>query len=320
VTVSTDDRSAVTPSRLPNLIIAGPGKTGTTSLFWYLSQHPSICPASVKEIRYFAPITHGDGALAPLATYAEHFAHCGDERYRLEASPQYFHGGRPLIEAMRDVLPDPRIIIILRDPVDRLWSTYRSLKVRRTLPASTDFDAYVAACERLRARREPLTLANRAYWTLSGSLYAEHVRGWIDAFGSDLRIVFFERLRSSAPELIGELCRWLGIDDRPAASFNYTVENETVANRSRILHRIALAANGEGILRDRRRLKAPLRKAYYVLNRERRTERISPATRARLVETFGAANATLAAELRDAGYDDLPDWLTAAEASHRHLA
>jgi hypothetical protein len=306
--------------QLPNLIIAGPGKTGTTSLFWYLSQHPSICPASVKEIRYFAPITHGDGVLPPLETYARHFAHCRNERYRLEASPQYFHGGQPLIDAMRAALPNPRVMIILRDPVDRLWSTYRSLKVRRTLPASMDFDAYVAACERLWAEREPLTLANRAYWTLSGSFYVDYIRPWMDSFGDDLRIVFFDRLGSDAPGLIAEICRWLSIDDEPAALFNYTVENETVSNRSRILHRIALAANSEGVLRDRRRLKAPLRKAYYVLNRERQRERMSPATRARLGGTFGPANARLAIELRRAGYDALPDWLSLPEDRSAHLA
>jgi hypothetical protein len=295
--------------KLPNLIMAGPGKAGTTSMHWYLSQHPEICPASVKEIRYFAPITHGDGVLPPIETYASYFDGCGDEPYRLEASPQYFHGGQPLIDAMRKVLTDPRIIIILRDPVDRLWSTYRSLKVRRTLPTSMDFDSYVAQCERVRADHAPLTLANRPYWTLSGGFYVEHIGPWLDAFGDDLRVVFFDDLAADAHGVVADLSRWLGIDVECTASFNYTVENETVSNRNRTLHKIALAANREGVLRDRRRLKGPLRKAYYALNRERQTERMSADTRRRLSETFRPANAALAAELIDRGYASLPAWL-----------
>ena len=296
-------------SSLPNLIMVGPGKAGTTSLFWYLSQHPAICAASVKEIRYFAPITHGGGELPPLETYAGYFGHCGDERYRLEASPQYFHGGAALIDAMRGVLADPRIIISLRDPVDRLWSTYRSLKVRRTLPETMTFDAYVTACERLREAGTPLTKQNRAYWTLSGSFYLEHVQAWLGAFGDDAHVLFFDDLVADPRRVVRGICAWLSIDVPCADSFDYTVENRTVSNRNRLLHRIALAANSEGILRDRRRLKAPLRRAYYAINGEPQRERMGRETRARLADAFAPANAALAAELRAHGYEDLPPWL-----------
>jgi hypothetical protein len=296
-------------SRLPNLVMVGPGKAGTTSLFWYLSQHPSICAADVKEIRYFAPITHGEGELLPLAAYAEHFEHCGGQEYRLEASPQYFHGGSLLIDAMKELLGRPRIIVTLRDPVARMWSIYRSLQVRRTLPESMNFDAYISACEKVRTTRAPLTRQNRAYWTQSGEVYVEHIRAWLDAFGEDLRIVFFEQLADNSIEVVGNTCRWLGIDDDCVGSFSYTVENQTVANRSRILHRIGLAANREGFLRNRRTLKAPLRKVYYAINRMPQTETMSDASRRRLEDTFNAPNSALAEELLRRGYGDLPAWL-----------
>jgi hypothetical protein len=307
---------SVAPS-LPNLVMAGPGKAGTTSLFWYLSQHPEICAASVKEIRYFAPITHGEGELAPLETYAGYFARCGDEPYLMEASPQYFHGGPPLIEAIRRLLTDPRVIIVLRDPVDRLWSVYRSLKVRRTLPATLTFEAYVRACERVRADRAALTLANRPYWTLSGSFYVEHLGAWLEAFGDDVRVVFFDHLAGDPRAAVRGVCRWLDIDERSAESFSYTVENRTVSNRSRLLHRIALAANSEGLLRDRRRLKAPLRRAYYAINGQGPRERMAPETRRRLSEAFAPANAALGDELRARGYGDLPAWLGEAPRTGR---
>jgi hypothetical protein len=310
-TATNGDR--IDASRLPNLIMAGPGKAGTTSLFWYLSQHPAICPADVKEIRFFAPITHGTGSIPPTEEYARHFNHCGMEEYRLEASPQYFHGGGALITAMRQILAHPRIIITLREPVDRLWSIYRSLKVRRTLPQQTTFDSYVAQCEEIHRAGGPLSLENRAYWTLSGQFYVDHVQTWLDAFGDDLKIVFFEDLARSPTDVVRDLCRWLRIDDTVVDSFTYTVENQTVANRSRILHRIALAANSQGVLRDRRRLKAPLRRAYYRINRMPPSETMSEETRRRLEETYAAPNAALARALRQRGYEDLPGWLVTSE-------
>jgi hypothetical protein len=307
------DGERIDASRLPNLIMAGPGKAGTTSLFWYLSQHPSICAADVKEIRFFAPLTHGTGSTPPAKEYARHFDHCGTQEYRLEASPQYFHGGARLIAAMRQMLARPRIILTLREPVDRLWSIYRSLKVRRTLPEQTTFESYVARCEEIHRAGEPLRLDNRAYWTLSGQFYVDHVQAWLDEFGEDMKIVFFENLARRPNDVVRDICRWLRIDDTIVDSFSYTVENQTVANRSRLLHRIALAANSEGVLRDRRRLKAPLRKAYYRINRVPQRETISEDTRRRLEETYADANSALARELLRRGYGDLPGWLVTSK-------
>ncbi len=81
IRLSKESCSSVTQAgadaeRLPNLIIAGVGKAGTTSLFWYLSQHPGICASDVKEIQYFTPLSEGDGVLPPLSEYARHFAAC----------------------------------------------------------------------------------------------------------------------------------------------------------------------------------------------------------------------------------------------------
>jgi hypothetical protein len=60
-----------TSGTLPNLLLAGVPKAGTTSLFRYLEQHPDICSSSDKEIGYFNPLRHG-GTLGPLDTFREH--------------------------------------------------------------------------------------------------------------------------------------------------------------------------------------------------------------------------------------------------------
>ncbi len=305
----------MTGSRLPNLVIAGVGKAGTTSLFWYLSQHPDICPSSVKEPRYFRLPDEDDAQLPPIEGYEQLFAHCGSQRYVMEASPQYFKGGRRTIGLIREALGEPRIILMFRDPVDRMWSEYRFKKARMVFPSSLTFDAYVDECDRVRDANEPRGPENELYFTLAGGPYIEHVVPWLDAFGPDLRIGFFEHMAADPIAFVVATCTWLDIDAGVVHSFNFSVENRSVQYRSPTLQRLAMTLNSERLLRNRRRLKGPLRKLYYAVNRDRGSERMSPGTRRRLDALFAPSNARLAGELRRRGYEDLPPWLEPVEAS-----
>jgi hypothetical protein len=301
---------------LPNLIVAGVGKAGTTSLFWYLSQHPDVCASKVKEIRYFTALTEGDGVLPPLEEYAAHFSACGASRYRLEASPQYFHGGRPIIEAMRETLDHPRVVVLFRDPIERLWSTFRFMRSRLAdLPEGMSFEAYVEACRKVRDAREPFSAENRLYWTIQGGFYGEYLDPWAEAFGEDLRILFFEDLAASPEHVTRETCAWLGLDGSGADGIVYSVENRTIQYRSEWLQRLALSLNTEGRLGAHRRLKGPLRKIYYALNRRPEHEGMAPSTRRDLEALFAPGNAALASQLRALGYRDLPAWLADADAA-----
>jgi hypothetical protein len=298
-------------SRLPNLVITGVGKGGTTSLFWYLSQHPDVCASDEKEIRYFAALTEGGSELPPIEEYTKHFRHCRGERYALEASPQYFHGGRRVVDAMHEVLGHPRVVVSLRDPVDRLWSQFRFVKTRfGPVPESLTFDDYVRRSEQVWRERRPLTPETVPYWHLAGGHYADHVDPWFEGFGEDFRVVFFEHIASDPRKVVADLADWLGIDRGPVASFAYSVENRTVPIRSQLLQRAALFLNREDILGQRRRLKAPLRAIYYAVNRRSGGETMSPETREHLRALFAPANARLAAALRERGYADLPAWLS----------
>jgi hypothetical protein len=305
---------------LPTLVIAGVGKAGTTSLFWYLSQHPDICASDVKEIRYFTAMSEGDGELPPLAEYAAHFGRCAGEQHRLEASPQYFHGGAPVARAMQATLHDAKVVVLLRDPVDRLWSTFRFMRTRLAdLPAGMTFEGYVDACRAVRERREPYIAQNRLFWTIQGGFYDEYLQPWIDEFGDRFRAVFFERMTADPAATVRELSEWLGIDADAADSITYSVENRTVPVRSAALQRLALAVNREGLLGSRRRLKEPLRKAYYTLNRKAEPERMATATRRQLEDLFAPGNAALARRLAGLGYTDLPGWLSAGAGTVQEL-
>jgi hypothetical protein len=305
------DRSADTPGRgrLPNLVIAGVGKAGTTSLFWYLSQHPDICASSVKEPRYFRLPDDPVATLPPLSDYASHFAHCRDERYVMEASPQYFKGRTRTIAAIQRTLPDPRVILMFRDPVGKLWSEYRFKRSHMTIPKDVDFDAFVERCERVRDEGRPRVGEDADYFTLSGGTYAEIVGEWLDAFEGSIHVYFFEDMVADPARFTAGVCRWLGIDESVTTTFTYSVENRTEGFRSGTLQRAAIAANREGgLLRNRRRLKAPLRSLYYAINRSRAPETMSADARERLSEWFAPSNEALGTILRARGYDRLPSW------------
>ncbi|MCB1614738.1 MAG: sulfotransferase [Pseudomonadales bacterium] len=108
-------------SVLPDFIIVGTQKGGTSSVYNALSQHPRISPAKKKEVHYFDQ--HFDQS---LQWYSSHFyrTHNGDRTG--EASPFYlFH---PLCaERIASILPAVKIIVLLRNPVDRAYSHYQHM-------------------------------------------------------------------------------------------------------------------------------------------------------------------------------------------------
>jgi hypothetical protein len=300
-------------ARLANLLLAGVGRAGTTSLFWYLSQHPDICASERKEPRYFLPLSEADegvsGSLPPLEEYERCFEQCSTERYRMEATPGYFHGGPRLIQGIRTRLEKPRIVIMLRDPIARIWSIYRYAKSHLLLPGNVTFGTYIQECLEVERQRRLRPLEGQAYWSIRASQYADFIEPWFDAFGDDLRVLFFEDLIDSPREIVEQLCDWLGIDRTPVASFDLSVENKSIRYRSRLLQRVALAANSEGFFRRHRRLKSRLREIYFRLNDRGGQETMPKPVRQQLELLFAAPNQRLADELTARGYTDLPGWL-----------
>lgn len=105
---------------LPDFIIPGAMKAGTTGLFWTLSkEHPQVAYPEVKELTFFD--NHWD---KNLGWYAERFKHVKDCQIIGESSPSYMV--RPYaIERMKKILPRVKIIVMLRNPADRSFSQFK---------------------------------------------------------------------------------------------------------------------------------------------------------------------------------------------------
>jgi len=120
LTVAGGERSSRQLS-LPNLIILGAQKCGTSGLHYYLGLHPEVSMSSPKELNFFIAERNWSRG---LEWYSRHFD--SSARCRGEASPNYTafpqHMGVP--ERMSEVVPDARLIYIVRDPLDRIAAHY----------------------------------------------------------------------------------------------------------------------------------------------------------------------------------------------------
>lgn len=291
------------------VIIAGLPRSGTTSLYTYLMRHPALCASTVKETQHFLPA--GKGApVAPLATYATFFQHCREQAYRLEASASYFYGGERTAQAIYDQLGSARIILILRDPAERLFSYFTHEKMYGNLPKAVVFEAFLD--EAMQGRGAFAGLApDSAESPLSSGYYINYLPGWQRYFAGSLRILFFDDLKRKPLELVQGVCTWLGIDPAFYAGFEFTAENRGALYKNKRLHMAARAVNTrfETFLRNHPTLKRALRSLYYGIN-EAETERpvLRPETYARLAALYQPYNVQLRAYLTQHGYP-VSGWL-----------
>lgn len=295
--------------RLPNLIIAGVSKAGTTSLFNYLGEHPDICASDRKELKYFSPLRYGED-LEPLETYSEHFCHCGRERYAVEASPGYFYGGRATARALRDTCPGVHALVILRSPADRCWSWFRFVKSRTRIPKDMTFDTYLDRCEELHQLGVDGHVEHQPFWGLGGGCYDTYLDSWIEELGDRFRVLFFDDVVNDPRKTVRGLCEWLDIDSTFVDDFDYSVENKTEQYRSRRLQKTAVTINRrtERFFRQHRTAKRTLRRAYYTVNRPASELTISPSAQARMAEFYKPHNDRLARQLAGIGISLPPDW------------
>ncbi|WP_407667828.1 sulfotransferase family protein [Nostocoides japonicum] len=162
---------------LPDFLILGGMRCGTTSLYSYLADHPDVEPATGKELQYFT-VFNSRGE----RWYRGHFPPPQAGRQTFEASPYYLY--HPLAPArVAHTLPEARFIALLRDPVQRAYSHYKH-SVERGVERLSFLDAIHAEPERLRpylggdVESRQAHLALRSYSYVSRGRYAEQLERW----------------------------------------------------------------------------------------------------------------------------------------------
>ena len=298
-----------TQARLPNLVIIGVSKAGTTSLFHYLGQHPDVCTSDLKELRYFSPLRYGE-PLAPLETYKAHFSHCGQQTYVMEATPGYFYGGGPLAKGLNQTCPSAHALVSLRAPEDRCWSWFQFVKSRTRIPKDMTFEAYLDRCEALHRAGTDGAIENQAFWGIGGGCYAQWLDAWVDEFGERLKVLFFDDVVADPRTTVKGVCDWLDLDSQVVDSFEFAVDNKTEQYRNRPLQKAAVTLNrrGERFFHRHQTMKRLLRGGYYSVNRAPSQRSMSAAERARLAEFYRPHNARLRERLAAIGLDLPATW------------
>ncbi len=198
---------------LPNFIVIGAAKAGTTALYWYLAEHPDVFMSPVKETNFFAygldargQLLYGDPELhqfpvKSLTEYEALFAEAGNATAVGEASPIYLECPQAAAR-IRQLLPATRIICGLRHPVDRAYSDYLMYLRFRGRPLDPTHDLSTAA-----AWTSP-----ESHWMRIGRYY-EQLLPYYDAFARDqIHVFLFDDLKKDPLRTVQEVYRFVGVD------------------------------------------------------------------------------------------------------------
>jgi hypothetical protein len=203
---------------LPDFLLIGAAKSGTTSLYHYLGQHPDVFVSPEKEPHFLAFEGHpldfdgpGDELLirrtvSSLPEYRALFADAEPHQVAGEASPSTLYVPEAAERAARYV-PDARLIAILRNPVDRAYSNYFTMRDQGREPCS-DFQTALA-------REEERKAANwNMFWHYKAlGFYHAQLRRFYDRFDrSQIRVVIFEDFADAPASVVQELYAFLGVD------------------------------------------------------------------------------------------------------------
>jgi len=204
-------RSEILPDPRPNFFIVGAAKAGTTSMHAYLAEHPQVFMSDLKEPHFFS-----DFCVAPQFDNFMPIVRDPNEYQRLfqasagfkaigEASPSYLCDDEAA-QRIKAAVPDARIIISLRDPVQRAYSQYlmEYFEGNETLPFG---EALAADQDR------PEKGWGVSFQYIELGLYASQVERYLKTFGSDaVMVVLFEEFVRDTEKVMHEIAGFLGVD------------------------------------------------------------------------------------------------------------
>lgn len=214
------------PGAVPDFLIVGAQKAGTTALFAALARHPQVLGALRKEIHYFdlRTTTHS------LGWYRGHFPPVGllskirgQRMIAGEASPSYLLFP-DCAARIAEACPLARILVVLRNPVDRAVSHYYHNRRVAGEAVSTDMEQEIfAEHDRVGALLDRLTQASAAerakaarFAYLMRGHYAQQIEGYMHHFGRErVLVVTIDELIESMDGVSARICGFLGVDPIP---------------------------------------------------------------------------------------------------------
>lgn len=218
---------------MPDFLIIGGQRCGTSSLYFYLIDHPYIAPAYTKELHFF-DANYRKGlrwyrAQFPTTLEKYYTEHVRKQGFITgEASPSYlFH---PLAPArISKVMPDVKLIVLLRNPIDRAYSQHwLNVKANGTEPLSFK-EAIEAEPQRIAGEREKIltdehyaSSTYRPFSYLTRGIYVDQLKYWMEFYPREQFLILrSEDLYSKSAETVKETLEFLGV---PASAIDTNKE------------------------------------------------------------------------------------------------
>jgi hypothetical protein len=199
---------------LPNLIGCGAGKSGTTSLYYYLSQHPQIYMAAVKEIHYFSRHYHeGSG------WYEKYFANGNDVAIVGEFSTSYMLD-TAVPKRLSDLIPDASLFFVFRDPIERAYSNYW-------------FSVSLGTQDRKQSFSDAIRSKSGFTKYIESGFYYQHLTRFLNYFPPEqIFVMITEELKKDPIKQMSSCYEYLGVDKAflPDVSQQYNVTVTTQSN------------------------------------------------------------------------------------------
>ncbi|MEL7038619.1 MAG: tetratricopeptide repeat protein [Cyanobacteria bacterium J06592_8] len=206
------DIEKLKPVQQPNFIVIGTQKGGTTSLYYYLAKHPQIMPSLIKEIDFWST-KYQRG----LDWYLAHFPpRINQNILSGEATPSYLDH-RDAAERLFQVFPKTKLIVVLRNPIDRAISHYYQWIEMNWESRSIE--------EAMMSELEKFNDPNPQYWNQPNSyiargIYVEFLKKWLEIFPREQIFIMGSEVFYANPVIaLEQIFKFLGLSNYPLAEY-----------------------------------------------------------------------------------------------------
>lgn len=206
-------------NRMPNFLIVGAAKSGTTALYHYLSQHPEIFLSPIKETNFFAQkgkkvdykgpkdnISGHKSTITEISDYQNQFSAVNNEKAVGEICPSYLYS-EDASRNIKEHIPEVKIIVILREPVARAFSAWVHL--------TRDDREYLTFKEALLEEESRINNNWAEIWHyLAKSRYYNQLKRYYDLFSKEqIKVFIYEKFKDNPIKVYSEICDFIGVDN-----------------------------------------------------------------------------------------------------------
>jgi hypothetical protein len=200
---------------LPDTVIIGTQKGGTTSLFNYICQHPNVGRSTTKEVHYFDAQPNRS-----RHWYRSHFPYRGENERVIEATPRYLFN-EEACSRIQETLPEAKLIAILREPVSRLFSHYKhacrgmggeNATETRPLEEAVKADLEVLKQGHVLGRG---TYYDRYFSYVRRGIYAPQVERYLSSYGDNLLVLRSRALLEEPRATMERVFAYLELSSHP---------------------------------------------------------------------------------------------------------